>query len=79
MAEVKKVPLIRVGVLRDGKTVYPEIGKPFHFTEGEVSDLQKLSEAAGQDYLREPVNETEDEPVEKKPAAGKTKKVDEAL
>lgn len=62
----KKVPLIRIGVQREGVTVYPEIGKPFDFTKEEVADITKLAENDKADYIRNPVNE---DAAEAKPAA----------
>lgn len=61
----KKVPLIRIGVQRQGVTVYPEIGKPFDFTKEEIADITKM-EAGKAEYIRNPVNE---DTVETKAAA----------
>lgn len=55
---MKKVPLHRIGVQRQGVTVYPEIGKPFDFTAEELTSLDKLSGETKIDYYRSPVNET---------------------
>lgn len=53
-----KIPLVSIGVKRDGKTIHPEIGKVFDFTDDEIADVDKLSAATGVDYFRDPVNET---------------------
>ncbi len=69
----KLIPLIAIGVLRDGVSLNTPVGVPFDFTEGEVSDLDKLSAATKQDYYREPVNEVA-EVVEPKKGAATNKK-----
>lgn len=54
---MKKIPLVAIGVMRDGKSVIPEIGKAFDFTAVELADLEKLTETTKVDYVRDPVNE----------------------
>ena len=54
---MKKIPLVSIGVQRDGKTMYPEIGKPFDFTVNELADLDNLAATTKDDYYRDPVNE----------------------
>lgn len=53
----KRVPLGSIGVTRDKKTVYPEIGKPFDFTADELSEINALSKASGNELVRKLVNE----------------------
>lgn len=53
----KKVPLSSIGVSRDGKTVYPEIGKAFDFTDAEIKELEALQAKTGDEFIRDPVNE----------------------
>lgn len=53
----KRVALSAIGVSRDGKTVYPEIGKAFNFTSEELTDIAKLEKASGTLLVRKPVNE----------------------
>lgn len=67
----KKVPLISIGVQRDGKTMNPEIGKPFDFTDEELTDIAKMEAVAGVDYVRDPVNEEADVPAKKSGKADK--------
>lgn len=72
-----RIPQETVFVVRDGKTVKPEIGKPFNFTTDELDDLKRLRPQA----IRVPVNETADAddgdngsastPAASKPAANK--------
>lgn len=62
----KRIPVQTVVVVRDGKRVTPEIGKPYNFTDAEIADFDRLSPGA----VRKPTNEAGDEaPAEKKPAA----------
>lgn len=76
----KKVPLISIGVARDGKTVFPEIGKPFDFSKEEVSDMEALAKADKKEYFRDPVNEDGDAaPAAKKADKKDGKKDDEKL
>lgn len=67
----KKVPLVSIGVARDGKTVFPAIGEPFEFTDAEVSDMSNLKAKTGIEYFRNPVNETV-EPEAKSKKSGKS-------
>lgn len=53
----KKIPLVRIGVQRNGVTVYPDLGIAFDFTKEEITDLSRLSDETKVDYFREPVNE----------------------
>lgn len=62
-----KVPLARVGVSRQGVTIYPEIGKPFDFTKEEIADMNALTAKTQIDYYRSPVNE--EAPAAVKPGA----------
>lgn len=77
MAElISRVPLQSIVVVRNGKQVTPELGKPFGFTAQEVDEIEALNPAA----IREPV--VEKAAVESKPVAGKIAgkaKGDEAL
>jgi membrane protein involved in colicin uptake len=70
-----KIPLTSIGVTRDGKTVFPEIGKPFEFKADEVKDLD------GRDppVWRNPVNETaaDDGAAARKAAAAEKKAAEE--
>lgn len=50
-----KVVTQTVVVVRDGKRVIPEIGKPFKFTAEELKELK----ANAPDAFREPVDESE--------------------
>lgn len=47
------IPVKSIHVHRDGKLVVPTIGKPFEFTDSEVSDITSLMPEA----VREAVNE----------------------
>lgn len=53
----KRVPLGAIGVTRGGKTVYPDIGKPFDFTSDEVDQINALQKASGNLLFRKLVNE----------------------
>lgn len=77
----KKVPLISIGVAREGKTVFPPIDQPFDFTKEEVADMEALSKKDGNTYFRNPVNEGADEEVAASKSAKKAgdKKDDEKL
>lgn len=68
----KKVPLVSIGVARDGKTVYPPIGKPFDFTKEEVADMDKLAKSDRKEYYRDPLNEDSPAAEDKKAAAAKS-------
>jgi len=52
------IPLKSIGVKRNGKTIYPPIGKPFEFTADEVSDIKNLAAKTKIDYYRLPINES---------------------
>lgn len=68
----KKVPLISIGVAREGKTVFPPIGQPFDFTKEEVADMEALSKKDGNTYFRNPVNEGGDAaPADEKKSGAK--------
>lgn len=49
----KKVPLISVTVFRDSKPVALPVGKPFDFTEDEVSEIEAMMPGG----LRDPIVE----------------------
>lgn len=51
----KLVTQATICVIRDGKRVFPEIGKAFSYTDQEVARIKKVSPTA----LRTPVNESE--------------------
>ncbi len=68
----KKIPLVRIGVQREGKTIYPEIGVVFEFTKEELTDLNRLSGETKVDYFRDPVNEDSGETPSKKVVGIKT-------
>jgi hypothetical protein len=70
----KKVPLVSIGVARNGKTIFPEIGKPFDFTAEEIADMDNATKASGVTHYRDPLNEVADEPVAAKPAKSKKDK-----
>lgn len=53
----KRIPLVAIGVTRDGKTIYPEVGKVFDFTNDEARDLNGLGKATGNPLIRQPQNE----------------------
>lgn len=53
----KKVPLVSIGVSRDGVTVNPPVGKAFDFTVDELRDLDKMSSTTLVDYYRDTLNE----------------------
>lgn len=57
MKEQTLVPLQTVVVHRNGKSVRPEIGKPFKFTEDEIADVRKVEKEHNMVILRSPVNE----------------------
>ena len=64
-----RVPVQSIGVSRDGKTVYPEIGKAFNFTASEVEEINALQKASGEEIYRKPTNETEGVAAPAAPAA----------
>lgn len=71
----KKVPLVAIGVKREGVTIYPKVGEPFDFTDAELKDLTKLSKETKSDYFRSTVNEDgskDDKPSKQDKADGKT-------
>ena len=58
----KLIPLASIGVTRDGKTHYPEVGTeldgvPFDFTAEEVSQIRALEKSSKTTMLRSPRNE----------------------
>ena len=69
---MKLVPLVSIGVQREGATIYPPVGKAFDFTEGEKDDLDKLAASTKLDYYREPVNEESGVEAKATKAKGKT-------
>ncbi len=52
-----RIPVSTIGVSRDGKTVYPPIGKPFSFTAAEADEINALQKSSGVEIYRKPVNE----------------------
>jgi hypothetical protein len=54
------IPLQGVVVHRNGKSVRPELGKPFDFTAEEVADLRAVEKVSKSTILREAVNESAD-------------------
>lgn len=62
---MKLIPLVAIGVSRDGQSVRPVIGKPFDFTADEKADLDRIHKEHGVESYREPVNEA---PAELVPA-----------
>lgn len=48
-----RIPVQGVRVVRDGRSHYPKIGKPFDFTREEIEQLTKANPVC----LRHPVNE----------------------
>lgn len=69
----KKVPLVSIGVKREGVTVFPKVGEPFDFTDEELKDLTKLAKETKVDYFRSTVNED----GSKEPKTAKVSKADE--
>lgn len=62
----KLIPLASIGVTRDGKTHYPEVGNelngvPFEFTAEEVAQIRLLEISSKTAMLRNPRNEGGDE------------------
>lgn len=53
----KRVVVTSIGLTRDGKTVYPTIGKAFDFSAAELEDINRLQKATGNILVRKPVNE----------------------
>lgn len=75
-----RAPKQSVGVTRDGQRVYPDIGKPFDFTEQELADIM----AANPDAISSEamVDLKADEPVARatgKAAKGKAGASEETL
>ena len=64
---VTKIPLVSLGVQRDGKTVYPKIGKPFEYTAEEITAMNDIKKETKVDQYRNPVNETADVDGDGKP------------
>lgn len=52
-----RVPLSAVGVQREGKTVYPPVGKPFNFKDEELKQLTALEKRTGKKLVRKLVVE----------------------
>lgn len=58
----KRIALAAIGLTRDGKTVYPEIGTattgtPFDFTADELTEITALEKASGNVLIRKLNNE----------------------
>ena len=66
-----KIPLQSIVVVRAGKTVVPDVGVAFDFTDAELAELAERAPGA----VRDPINETGGA-VEVKAKAGKTKAVE---
>ena len=49
----KLITLATICVIREGKRVFPEINKPFNYTDAEVARIKRVSPTA----LRSPINE----------------------
>lgn len=49
----KLITLATICVIREGKRVFPEINKPFNYTDAEVARIKRVSPTA----LRTPINE----------------------
>lgn len=64
----KKIIDHTVVVSRDGKSVTVKPGTPFDFTETELKDIVA---AAGDECMRDPVNEDAESAPAKAPAKGK--------
>lgn len=41
-----KMPAQNIKVVRDGQPVWPEIGKPFDFTDDEISEIEEANPEA---------------------------------
>lgn len=63
---MKLIPLVSIGVSREGQSVRPVIGKPFDFTAAEKADLDLIQKEQGIEAYREPVNEVVEAPVVEK-------------
>lgn len=53
----KRIPVVAIGVTRNGKTVYPTIGQVFDFTAEEITEINALEKASGVQHYRKPINE----------------------
>lgn len=53
----KRIPVVAIGVTRNGKTVYPTVGKVFDFTAEEVAEINALEKASKVQHIRKPINE----------------------
>lgn len=53
----KRIPVVAIGVTRNGKTVYPTIGQVFDFTAEEITEINGLEKASGVQHYRKPINE----------------------
>lgn len=64
-----RIPLQSITVMRDGKLVTPEVGKPFPFTGKELLDIERVNP----DAVRKPIDESveADGEVVKPKATGK--------
>lgn len=53
----KRIPVVAIGVTRNGVTVYPTVGKVFDFTAEEVAEINALEKASKVQHIRKPINE----------------------
>jgi len=53
----KRIPVVAIGVTRNGVTVYPTIGQVFDFTAEEVAEINGLEKASKTQHIRKPINE----------------------
>lgn len=60
----QRIILAAIGFPREGKTVYPEIGKAFTLTPDELTEITKLEKASGNQLIRKLVNESGDEDLD---------------
>lgn len=62
-----RIPLQSITVMRDGKLVTPEVGKPFPFTGKELLDIERVNP----DAVRKPIDESTEADAEVAKATGK--------
>lgn len=58
----QRIALSAIGVTRNGKTVYPVVGKPFDFTAEELATITNLEKSSGNKLVRKLINENGDAP-----------------
>lgn len=68
----KRILVGSIGFTRDGKTVYPEVGKLFDMTSAEIDEITKLEKVSGNQLIRKAVNESGDEDLAGANGSGST-------